>query len=571
MIIGVLGIVLILVVVGVIAVVMNVRKGGGADRAAPSDGHAIRRFFQYLVLYGLLVVAANGVAGLLTRALGAQTFFVDDTDLALSLAFTVVGVPLFTAVALWSRRNLKRDPAEAQSLGWAAYVTLAALTSLTSGADALSTYVQGLFGALPYGTEALAPLLVWVPIWAAHWWIHLRLVPVRHSIVHHLGGSLVGLVMAITGFVTLTGAFLQQLVGMGSLIVPSLRDQLIAGAVGFVVGALVWGLYWLKTASRSERTPVWFGYVLLAGGAGLVMAVVAASTVLYTTLVWFLGDPEHLRALLHFANAPTAAAVALAGVVVWWYHQSVLAEAHVTVRTEVRRVYEYLMSAIGLLAAGVGLTLLVVAGIEALVGSEGEPIGGSAVNTLLLAGTLLVVGSPVWWFFWHRIQQAARVDAAGELGSRTRRIYLLLLFGLGGVAAVVSLLVGVYLLFQDVVQGTFGPDTIRAMRIPIGILLSTGAIAGYHGAVYRSGRALTVHAGPHGPRYVLLVGPADPEIAHVVAHETGGRVQAWATETGGAPWSIEDVMTALDTNPTAPEVLVLSDPSGVHAIPVSRS
>jgi hypothetical protein len=56
-----------------------------------------------------------------------------------------------------------------------------------------------------------------------------------------------------------------------------------------------------------------------------------------------------------------------------------------------------------------------------------------------------------------------------------------------------------------------------------------------------------------------------------VAHETGGRVQAWSTETGGAPWSIEDVMTAIGTTPPASEVLVLSDPSGVHAIPVSRS
>jgi hypothetical protein len=389
--------------------------------------------------------------------------------------------------------------------------------------------------------------------------------------VHHLGGSLVGLSTAVVGLITLTGAVLQQLVGMGAQMLPSFRDQVVIGAVGFVVGALVWALYWLRTASRAERDPLWFAYVLLAGGAGLVMAIAAASTVLYTLLVWFVGEPELTDALRHFESAPTALAVALVGVVVWWYHQSVLAQAQVTARTEVRRVYEYLMSAIGLLAAGVGLTLLVVAGIEAAVGSEVVVIGESPVNTLLLAATLLVVGAPVWWFFWHRIQRAATVDPVAELASPTRRIYLLVLFGLGGVAAVVSLLVGVYLLFQDVVQGTFGPETIRAMRVPIGILLSTGAIAGYHGAVYRSGRALSSQAAAHGPRYVLLVGPPDPEIAHAVAHATGGRVQAWTAESGGAPWSVEDVMTALDTSPAASEVLVLSDPSGVHAIPVSRS
>ncbi|HET8988038.1 MAG TPA: DUF5671 domain-containing protein [Humibacillus sp.] len=555
----------------VVAVVFAVRKMAGHDRGLPADGHAIRRFFQYLVLFGLLVVSAIGLSGLLARLLDGGAFVEDESTLALFLAFTVVGLPLYTAVALWSRRNLRTDPAETESVAWAAYVTLAALTSLSVAMDALSTSLQGLFSVIPNGAASgLAGLVVWGGVWAAHWWVHLRLVPAPHSRVHHLGGSLMGLGTAVVGLVTLTGAALQQLFGMGADIVPSLRDQLITGAVGLVVGALVWTLYWLRTASRAERDRLWFGYVLLAGGAGLVTAIVSASTVLYTLLVWLIGDPEYTDAARHFIDTPTAGAAALVGVIVWWYHQSVLAEAHVVVRTEVRRVYEYLMSAIGLLAAAAGVTMLVVAGVEAAVGAETVIVGESAVNTLLLAATLLVVGSPVWWFFWHRIQRAAVADPAAEHASPTRRIYLLLLFGLGGVAAVVSLLVGVYLFFQDLVQGTVSSETIRSMRVPLGILLSTGAIAGYHGAVYRAGRGLAPR-GDHGPRYVLLVGPADPEIAHAVAHQTGGRVQAWTAQDGGASWTVDEVMAALGSSPEATEVLVLSDTSGVHAIPVTRS
>ena len=563
-------IVLLLTVVVVVAVVLGLRRAASHDRGVPTDGHAIRRFFQYLVLYGLLVVTAIGLSGLLGRLADRGAFVEDESGLALSLAFTVVGLPLFTAVALWSRRNLRADPAEVQSVAWAAYVTLAALTSLSVAVDALNTSLQGLFGVGPDGAQGLAALVVWGGVWAAHWWVHLRLVPAPHSRVHHLGGSLMGLGTAAVGLITLSGAALQQLFGLGADIVPSLRTQLVTGAVGLVIGALVWTLYWVRTASRSERDPLWLGYVLLAGGAALVTAIVSASVVLYTVLVWLVGDPEFTDAARHFVDAPTAAAAALVGVVIWWYHQSVLSEAHVAARTEVRRVYEYLMSAIGLLAAAVGLTMLVVAGVEAVVGSETVIVGESAVNTLLLAATLLVVGSPVWWFFWHRIQRAAVTEPAAEQASPTRRIYLLVLFGLGGIAAVVSLLVGVYLLFQDLVQGTFGSETIRAMRVPVGILLSTGAVAAYHGAVYRAGRGI-VPSAAHGPRYVLLVGPPDPQIAHAVAHETGGRVQAWTTEDGVAPWSIEDVMTALGSSPAASEVLVLSDSSGVHAIPVTRS
>ncbi len=55
-----------------------------------------------------------------------------------------------------------------------------------------------------------------------------------------------------------------------------------------------------------------------------------------------------------------------------------------------------------------------------------------------------------------------------------------------------------------------------------------------------------------------------------MAHATGGRVQAWSTDDGGAPWSVDDVVAALATAPEG-EVLVLSDSTGLHAIPVHRS
>ncbi len=108
------------------------------------------------------------------------------------------------------------------------------------------------------------------------------------------------------------------------------------------------------------------------------------------------------------------------------------------------------------------------------------------------------------------------------------------------------------------------------MRFPIGILLTTGAIAAYHWAVYQGERVHVPTGGAHGPRYVLLVGPPDPEIARAVANQTGGRVQAWSTQDGGAQWSVDDVMAALHTT-TENEVLVLSDSAGLHAIPVHRT
>ena len=74
----------------------------------------------------------------------------------------------------------------------------------------------------------------------------------------------------------------------------------------------------------------------------------------------------------------------------------------------------------------------------------------------------------------------------------------------------------------------------------------------------------------HGPRFVLLVGPPDREIAQAVAHRTHGRVQAWSRADDGLPtWSVDDVMSALE-GATAEEVMVLSGADGLQVIPVRR-
>lgn len=560
----------LLLLVVVVLVVVAARRGLSGERGPVTEVHAIRRFFQYLLLYGSLVVMAVGLSGLLGRALDRSPVVTsDDVALARDLAFTVVGVPLFAGLALWSRRRLLLDPLERVSVGWAFYVTAASLTSLVVAVTGLQSSLGWALGVEPDNPRALARFIVWGAVWAAHWWLHLRFVPAGRSAVHHLAGSLTGLVTTATGLATVLGGVLAMAFLAGGDAGPSNRDEAIRGAITLVVGAPVWFLYWVRTAARQERDTLWRGYVLLPGVAGgLVTAVVSASTVLYTTLVWFLGDPESTEAVRHFNDTPWALGAAAAGTVVWWYHQRVLQEAHLPTRTEVRRFYEYLMAAIGLVAAGVGLTVLVVSGVEALTRTTTGGLGQSPVNTLLASVTLLVVGGPVWWFYWHRIQRAFRAAPAEEVASPTRRAYLLLLFGLGGLTAVVALVVGVYLFFEDLVQGTVSAETLRSMRVPIGILLSTGAIAAYHWAVHQRSRS-AVPAAVHGPRYVLLVGPSDPEIARAVAHATGGQVQAWSTEDGGAPWSVDAVLAALAAAPDE-EVLVLSDASGVHAIPVHR-
>jgi hypothetical protein len=562
---------LFLVLVAVLVTIVVRRSDPHGARVA-SDGHALRRVFQYPLLYGLLVVVAIGLSGLLGRLLERDVLVTgDEAGLARDLAFVVVGGPLLVGVALWSRRRFAENADEAGSLAWASYVTAASLTSLLVAMVALSQVLRWATGLEDYDGRALARFAVWGVVWGVHWWLDARTVPSRHAQVHHLGGSLVGLATAATGLGGVLAGALRLLLGLDEAVVGGGDRPLLQGLVLLAVGAPVWFVYWVRTAAHAERDEVWLAYVLLAGVAGgLVTAVVAASTLVYSVLVWLVGEPGPASAAEHFDSAPDSAAAAAVGVLVWWYHQEVLgAGAPAAHRTEVRRVYEYLMAAIGLLASAAGLMMVIAALVEALAGRA--YIGGDAVNTLLAALTLLAVGGPVWWLYWRRIQSQVHRAPAEELTSPTRHAYLFVLFGVGGLAAVVALITGVYFLFEGIVEGSFGAETFRRMRFPVGVLLTAGAVAAYHWSVYRTDREhAPAPAEVHGPRFVLLVGPPDREIAHAVAHRTHGRVQAWSRADDGLPaWSVDDVMSALE-GATAEEVMVLSGADGLQVIPVRR-
>lgn len=571
----IVGLLLLAVVVAVVVLAVRRMSAAGAGHGA-SSGRLVRHLFQYLLLLGLLVVAASGLSGLLGPLLdGGTTLARSDADLARQLSFTIIGLPLFGVLGWWTLRSLREDPEERRSAGWAAYLTLASVTTLLVAMTGLHETLSAVVGLTGYRGEALARALVWGAAWGAHWWVGRKTAPAAHLQPLHLVGSAVGLGAGAAGLTVLLTATLRILLGLeGSSLVGRSTDALLQGAVLLVVGGAVWVTYWLLAAAREERTPLWLTYVLLVGvGTGLVAAVAAASLLFYEVLVWLVGEPWSSRAAEHFAQVPELLAVVAVGLLVWWYHQAVLAAGRQEARTEVRRVLEYLLSAIGLLAAAAGLTVLLVAVIELLAGERDVLVGGSPVNTVLAAVTLLAVGVPVWWWHWRLAQAAVRTDPAAELASPTRRTYLFVLFGVGGVAAVVALLVLVYLVLRDTLAGDAGAETLRSVRFAVGVLVSTAAVSAYHWAVYRQDRE---QAPPPPPdvtaphRYLLVVGPDDAAGLRRLAELTGAEVQLLPRAGEGvAPLDAQAVADAVAADP-APELLVLAEGAATRLIPIRR-
>lgn len=566
---------LVLILLAVAASARAWRRAGAARAATSAEGLGARRFFHYLLLLGLLVVAATGCAGLLSRVLDTGRAAVESpAGLALDTAFTVVGVPLYAWLAWWTRGRFAADPSEQRSVGWAFYLTAASIISLVQLVSSLHAVLSWAVGTSPLAGRPLGALVVWGAAWWGHWFVDRRLTGPGPFTVHRLIGSVLGLGLVAVGIAALLADAIEALLGLPPDVVLAAggEDMLLPGVVLLATGLPVWLVYWVLPVSRYQRGTSWLVQVLLVGVAGgLVTAITAASIALFDVLVWLVGEPSTPVASIHLSRVPESAATFAVGILVWWYHRLVLQSEGIESRTEVKRVYEYVVAGIGLVAAAVGVVLILVAAVSAVAGPTGVILGGrSALNTVLGAATLLVVGGPVWWVFWRRIEIAARAEPEQERASTVRRIYVVILFGVAGLAAVVALLVLVYLMLQDVFRDSVSSETLRSVRYPLGVIVTAGLVSAYHWTVYRADRQL-VQATQRGPRYVLLVGRADPDIARALSRRTGGEVQLWSrTDTDGPSWSLPELESVLLSR-TEREVVVVQDGDTLRVLPVDRA
>lgn len=463
-----------------------------------SKGGGVRRFFQFGLLFALVVISSVGLSGLLGRLLHIGTVVTSDrAALALDSSFTAVGIPLLFLVATWARRTIAKDPSEKDSMGWNLYLTAISILALILNLVAQLKIYKVIFADGVLQGNSISQFVIWGVIW----FIHFRLMSQSRNSINaisdHLLGSLIGLGFSVFALLTIIEALLTSLFDFnnGSTIVSG-SHPLTEGLITFIVGAPVWYIYWIRTSLIGRKDGTWFAYVLLIGvGGGLIVAVTAASFTLYSVLVWLLGDPVTQSASTHFKDSPGSVAAALVGLLVIWYHREVLSHENTKERTDIRRIYEYGIAGIGLIAAAGGFTMILVSIIESLSKSA-QISGGGSTNSLLAAITLIIVGGPIWWFVWSSIQKKADLNPMSEHSSLIRRIYLFILFGVSGIVSVAMLLLGAYFIFKDLFQQGIGIETLRRMRFPLGILLTTALVSIYHWLIFRGEKDVEVRRSP---------------------------------------------------------------------------
>ena len=555
-------------------VVLVIRKVSKRATSSSNTAQPVRLFFQYALAFGLFMIVTVGLAGLLSRALDVSNIVnADQSSLASNLAFVVVGGPLLAGITIWLRNSLRENPSEGHGLIPTFFATLAAIVSLLVF---LSSAIAALHNVI-IGDEVLGSTLGRTIVWGTALILVLKIsnsvIPKNDFRIQYFVGSFITALAALIGLVQVLGGVLALLLSQQTffdtqkLALVSPDNPIGIGLGTLVMSGALWIYYWIKNANTNKSDTLWLAYVLIAGvGGTLVIAITSLSISLYQVLVWFVGEPTSQNAGEHFASIPQSLATAFAGFLFWWYHKSLLPNE--SERTDVQRTYEYLVSAISLIASAIGISIVIVALIESLT-SQVQLAGAGAINTLLGAGTVIVVAGPVWWHFWSRIQSIARVESNAELSSPVRRVYLFLLFGVGGIVAIVSLITIVVQLFDGILSSNLGANTFSEMRFAIGILISTGIVAGYHWEIYRHEKSVEVSFATTATN-VLLVGPNSPELIQKLKAATGAKVSfLQRADASELVWPTEHVIE-LVAQSKEDDLLILLEATGVKVVPVTR-
>ena len=555
-------------------VVFALRKLSHRTQPVDSTEQPVRLFFQYALAFGLFIIFTVGIAGLLSRILDtANIVNADQSSLASNLAFVVVGGPLLAGIIIWLRKSISQNPSDGHGPVPTLFATLAATISLLVFMTSAIAALHNLINADQFAGVSAAKAIVWGSAWLIVLKISNSVIPKNDfRIQYFVGSAITALASLIALIQVLSGVFsallLQKMFLVNQpLLLVSPVNPLEIGLGTLAISGALWFYYWIRNANTIKSDTLWLAYVLIAGvGGTLILAITSLSVSLYQVLVWFFGEPYNQKIAEHFAGIPLSLAVASAGLIFWWYHKSLLPTN--SERNDIQRTYEYLMAAISLIASAIGISIVIVALIEAST-SQAILAGSSAINTLLGAATVIAVAGPIWWHFWNRIQKVAKSSPESEHGSPIRRIYLFLLFGVGGVVAIISLITIVYQIFNSLLGSGLGANTLNEMRSAIGILASTGIVAAYHWEIYRHEKDVEVFKAPVIAN-ILIVGPKNLDLIQTIAQTTGARVSyLQSANSDELTWPVENVVELVNQN-KGQDLLILLESTGVKVIPIAR-
>jgi hypothetical protein len=301
---------------------------------------------------------------------------------------------------------------------------------------------------------------------------------------------LYGLGLTVTGL----DQVLRFLLSFGyiSLGLGTQRYLLINGVVLTLLGTPLWVYSWLvlqkSFAAPAERQSLLrLGMLYLLSLAGAVVTLAAGGFLLDDLWRLLFGLHASFPDFLRSFSEPLSVGIPFLGI--WLYYgrglDRLMAEVSDTPRrTGMRRLYFYILSALGLTVAFLGLAKLVSFIVNRLFSAG---LGEAHLMGILSAAlALLAVGMPLWLVAWRPMQAESLGEGdAGDHARRsiTRRIYLYLALFAGVIGGMVTAV----MIFNNLLRFLFGASTAGLGDILnlVGLLVLFIGLGLYHGLLLR--------------------------------------------------------------------------------------
>ena len=419
----------------------------------------VRRIYLYLVSAISLIAITWAVIGLarliITEGIGQGQI----TGLASLLAIIIVGLPIYLFHWLMAQRSIQSSQAEFVSPIRQVYfygiMAAGAAPIIGNMYRLLDNVLVALLGGTqpsyyPYDLttgEHIAAILVWAVVWLYTWRLARPLANRQDSThlainlsirrLYLLIFSLGGLALTTWGAIGL----MRTLMELSSLVpwrtpIANFSAQLLVGGAGWVGYWFILQRDFAGGHPAEERSVLRKIYLYLAVFVYTVMTLSSGSLLLKRFIELALGAPPSGEPLLVQLGIPVPLLVV--GLVLWVYHWRVVKQDAVQApegprQATVRRIYAYLVAALGLITLLTGVIGLLIQLIDLLTSPVDVGFNTYREEIALLTA-MIIVGLPVWLLPWRNMQrlavrafQGTEADSTAGVEERRaiiRKIYL---------------------------------------------------------------------------------------------------------------------------------------------------
>ena len=498
----------------------------------------VRRLYFYAVSLVSLEVVLWGLIGLVRSTITPALIGGASSRLAQALSLILVGVPVFWIHWYVAQRNAREDMDEHASGVRAFFLYATLLGTLIPIVQNLVTLVnQGILKLLNMSTyltlfsrgqawsDNLVALLMnglvavyflnvlrndWKSVTPADTLRNMRRLYRTAWVVYALALVVAG-VQQILRFILF--------IPSDTLFGPSTRVLFTNGITLLLVGTPLFVHNWqiaqnaLKDV-RERDSILRLGLLYVLSLSGVITVLSTAGIVVDVLLRLIFKEKMTLPVWMGLVSSPISIGIPLGGVWAYfghWLNRSMTEVPDAPRRAGLRRLYNYILAAIGLVATFLGMSFLLSFVIDNLLVNA---VWGTSLRPRLASAlAVLLVSFPLWWMTWRPMQQEAlQAGDSGDHARRSlmRRIYLYLALFASVIGGMVATGLSLFLLLRSVL-GDAPANMLRDLLNNLQFLLLFVMLGLYHGITLRRDgqRAAEALNQKHTAFPVLLFDPGD--------------------------------------------------------------